>query len=72
MIASTPPGRRCSGGAISHRAKYLYFYDAVGRLNSIRDDCMTQTVTSTPCAPNTNDGGDGDVWVAGEMTGVTM
>src|ERR1017187_9957814 len=50
MTSTVPPGGGIGGGTPN---KYLYFYDPMGRLNSMTEtSCLTQTVTYNACSPN--------------------
>src|ERR1017187_36324 len=50
MTSTVPPGGGLGGGTPN---KYLYLYDAMGRLNGMTEtSCLNQTVTQTPCSPN--------------------
>src|SRR2546428_739055 len=55
LYSLTPPGDGTSTGIPK---QYLYFYDAMGRLNGMTEtSCLTQTVTQTaPVSPCTSMG----------------
>ena len=70
MTSTVPPGGGLGGGTLN---KYLYFFDPLGRLNSMTEtSCLGATVTSPSC--NGNNGTTVATAVhgpAGEVTSLT-
>jgi RHS repeat-associated protein len=70
MTSTVPPGGGLGGGTPN---KYLYFYDAQGRLNGMTEtSCLTQTVIYNACSPNNGSTvATAGYGAAGEMTALT-